>query len=659
MNLFATVIASLLLARIGYEHVPWWGNLLIALWIWCFGANVGSFMNVVIFRVPAGLSVVYPGSRCPKCLNHIAWYDNIPMLSWLWLRARCRYCALPISSRYPTIEAMVAAIFLLVAIVGPPTGGQNLPHIGSYHSREADVALWLVYAYHMLLVTTLICAAAIRFDGHRPPFRLYLPALVIGILAPVTWAGVQDSYAVLHPVAFHAIGSDLSPTRVAAFNVLCGLVVAAFIGMSARGGVSPQRNRLLFSELPAVALCGIYLGWQAAASLGLIAATMDLLTGITARKRAKLVRIPWTAHLVFATVIYIVFWGGFVKLYGLQVEKYFSWLPAGTPALALIPLWGLVLTNTAVIFIGLLASFLAKARPPVGAQAERPSEVFGANLMNRPIEGNTHAILNSPSYRLAEEDTDFLKQDALRPVRVQLELLKPEMTLAEHGVRSTIVAFGGTQIVEQHEAEERLARARQALAESIDDPQAQRVVARAERVLAKSKYYDAAREFSRLVSSSCQTSGERHYVITTGGGPGVMEAANRGAYDVGAKSIGLNITLPHEQAPNPYITPELCFQFHYFALRKMHFLFRAKALVVFPGGFGTLDELFDALTLRQTERMQAIPIILFGREYWSRVIDFQFLADEGVIADEHLDLIDFAETPQEAWDIITRFHGNG
>ncbi|MCA9142491.1 MAG: LOG family protein, partial [Planctomycetales bacterium] len=240
--------------------------------------------------------------------------------------------------------------------------------------------------------------------------------------------------------------------------------------------------------------------------------------------------------------------------------------------------------------------------------------------------------------------------------RLQLELLKPEMVLAEHGIQSTVIAFGGTQIVEQHEAESRLVRAQQLLAEAIDDPQARRAVQRAERVLAKSKYYDAAREFSRLVSSSCQTNGECDYVITTGGGPGVMEAANRGAYDVGAKSIGLNITLPHEQVPNPYITPELCFQFHYFALRKMHFLFRAKALVVFPGGFGTLDELFDALTLRQTHRMQAIPIILFGREYWNRVIDFQFLADEGVIADEHLDLVDYAETPEEAWEIITKFY---
>ncbi|MCB9923424.1 MAG: LOG family protein [Planctomycetaceae bacterium] len=278
--------------------------------------------------------------------------------------------------------------------------------------------------------------------------------------------------------------------------------------------------------------------------------------------------------------------------------------------------------------------------------------------MSKPIEGNTHAILNSPSYRLAEDDTDFLKQDALRPVRLQLELLKPEMILEKHGIQSTIIVFGGTQIVERHEAETRLVRAQQRLAEAIDDPQAKRAVDQAQRVLTKSTYYDSAREFSRLISSTCQLNGDCDFVITTGGGPGIMEAANRGAYDVGAKSIGLNITLPQEQTPNPYITPELCFQFHYFALRKMHFLFRAKALVVFPGGFGTLDELFDALTLRQTHRMQAIPIILFGKEYWTRVVDFQFLADEGVIADEHLDLIDFAESPEEAWEIITKFHGD-
>ena len=174
-------------------------------------------------------------------------------------------------------------------------------------------------------------------------------------------------------------------------------------------------------------------------------------------------------------------------------------------------------------------------------------------------------------------------------------------------------------------------------------------------MLAKSHYYDEAREFARLVSSVCQIDGRCDHVIVTGGGPGIMEAANRGAYDVGAKSIGLNITLPAEQRPNPYITPELCFLFHYFALRKMHFLLRAAALVIFPGGFGTLDELFDALTLRQTHRMQAIPIVLYGKAYWDRVIDFQFLADEGVIRDEHLQLMQFAESPDEAWQAIARF----
>ena len=269
---------------------------------------------------------------------------------------------------------------------------------------------------------------------------------------------------------------------------------------------------------------------------------------------------------------------------------------------------------------------------------------------------NLQAILNSPSYRLAEEDTEFLKLSALRPVRMQLELLKPEMALAEQGVESTIVVFGGTQVVARDEAERRLERARQALSSDPDNEGHHRAVARAERVLAKSEYYDHAREFARMVSSTCQTDARCDYVVVTGGGPGIMEAANRGATDANAKSIGLNITLPHEQVPNSYITPSLCFQFHYFAMRKLHFLMRAKALVVFPGGFGTLDELFDALTLRQTHCMQAIPIVLFGRDYWQQVINFQFLADEGVIADEHLELVDFVDTPAQAWAIISEFH---
>jgi uncharacterized protein (TIGR00730 family) len=236
-------------------------------------------------------------------------------------------------------------------------------------------------------------------------------------------------------------------------------------------------------------------------------------------------------------------------------------------------------------------------------------------------------------------------------------LLKPEMILAQEGIESTIVVFGGTRIVERDAAQQRLDAARQALAGEPARADLARAVARAERLLARSHYYDLAREFSRIVSAASQADDRFEYVIATGGGPGIMEAANRGAADVGAKSVGLNITLPAEQAPNPYITPELCFQFHYFALRKMHFVLRAKALVIFPGGFGTLDELFEVLTLRQTGRMQAIPIIIVGREYWDQVFDLQFLADVGVIEDEHLELVFYAETPQEAWDYIAGYHG--
>ena len=212
--------------------------------------------------------------------------------------------------------------------------------------------------------------------------------------------------------------------------------------------------------------------------------------------------------------------------------------------------------------------------------------------MDEKLEQMRQAILDSPSYRLAEEDIELLQTPQLRPIRMQLELLKCEMAFQQNGVASTIVVFGGTQLVEPVEAERRLQQARQRLKQDPDNALSQRAVARAERVLAKSKYYDEAREFSRLVSHTCQREGKCEYVVITGGGPGIMEAANRGAHDVEAKSVGLNITLPAEQSPNPYITPGLCFRFHYFALRKMHFLLRAKGLVVFPGGFGTLDELF-------------------------------------------------------------------
>lgn len=270
---------------------------------------------------------------------------------------------------------------------------------------------------------------------------------------------------------------------------------------------------------------------------------------------------------------------------------------------------------------------------------------------------NMEAILASPSYVLADADHDLIETDEMRGVRMMLELQKAEMALQAEKISSTVIVFGGTQVVEQPAARRRLADARRAAESGGHDAAALREVARSERLLELSHYYDEAREFARLVSVDQQCDSRRDFVVITGGGPGIMEAANRGAFDVGCKSIGLNIRLPAEQQPNPFITPELCFQFRYFAIRKFHFILRSVGVVLFPGGFGTLDELFETLTLRQTHRMQPVPIVLYGREYWNGVIDFRRLADNGVIADEHLDLFTYADSPEAAWRTIVDFHG--
>lgn len=262
---------------------------------------------------------------------------------------------------------------------------------------------------------------------------------------------------------------------------------------------------------------------------------------------------------------------------------------------------------------------------------------------------------SSPSYLKAYEDERFLRHESLRPVRLQLELLKPEMTLRADGIRSTVVLFGSARIHPPEEARELVESKREELRRRPRDREALHAFRAAERLLARSRYYDQARRFAALATRGSQKGAHREFVIVTGGGPGIMEAANRGAHEAGGKSIGLNITLPHEQDPNPYITPGLCFQFHYFAIRKMHFLMRCKALVVFPGGFGTMDELFETLTLVQTGKKRPFPILLFGREFWSRLIDFEYLADQGMISREDLNLFRYVETAGEAWSAVERY----
>lgn len=281
------------------------------------------------------------------------------------------------------------------------------------------------------------------------------------------------------------------------------------------------------------------------------------------------------------------------------------------------------------------------------ARAERESTV---------VDPRVAALLESSSYRQADHDPDFLSVDAARGLRLQIDYLKAELLLLDYGVQHTIVVFGGTRIRELPEASRNSKALARRLAANPGDPDLQRQAAVAERVAAKSHYYDMAREFGRLVGRSGRGADDCRIMLVTGGGPGVMEAANRGAHDVGAKSIGLNIALPDEQHPNPYITPELCFRFHYFSTRKLHFLLRARALVAFPGGYGTLDEVFETLNLVQSRTIDPVPVVLVGRDYWRRVFDADFLVDEGVIDREDRDLFSFAESAAEIWQTIRQWH---
>lgn len=279
-----------------------------------------------------------------------------------------------------------------------------------------------------------------------------------------------------------------------------------------------------------------------------------------------------------------------------------------------------------------------------------------AALEDKEAPARVAAILKSQGYLQADQDVAFLESDEMRGVRLQLDFMKAEHGLTDHEVKHTIVVFGGTRIPEPVAARARLKQAQGNLDAHPENPALLRMVSIAERVLKLSRYYAIAQEFGDSIGHMKEIRDGGRIALMTGGGPGMMEAANRGAFHAGAKSIGLNITLPHEQYPNPYLTPGLCFRFHYFALRKMHFLNRARALVAFPGGYGTMDEVFETLTLVQTRKISPLPIILVGREFWSRAVDIPYLVEEGVIDPEDADLFCFAETSDEILEIIADWY---
>ncbi|HNW43365.1 MAG TPA: TIGR00730 family Rossman fold protein [Elusimicrobiales bacterium] len=286
-------------------------------------------------------------------------------------------------------------------------------------------------------------------------------------------------------------------------------------------------------------------------------------------------------------------------------------------------------------------------------------------MNNKPkVSKEVLALRKAKAYRKAYADVEFLSRSELRPVRLQLELMKPEMTLTEHDVKATVVVFGSARTRNKEQGAAREAELQALLKKDPKNPALKSKLAAARSLRPSAKYYEIAREFAKIVACNDCTPGHKLTVVT-GGGPGIMEAANRGAYESGAKSVGLNITLDMEQGPNPYVSPDFCFRFHYFAIRKMHFVMRARALVVFPGGFGTFDELFEVLTLIQTGKKRVLPIVMVGKEYWNSIMNFPNMAKAGYIAKEDLKLFRFAETAEEIWGHITNFYlkhpidGNG
>jgi uncharacterized protein (TIGR00730 family) len=651
MDAWTSSSAVLLFAGIG-DHLPpsvvlALGTCLLCLWLFAVGSAWGSFLNVVVYRLPLGMNIVYPGSRCPRCGHAIRLWHNLPILGWLFLRGKCKDCKAPISFRYPLIELLLGIIWVGVALVlmeslsGSQTNlwQSRVPGELPLTSWE-PVPFWTAYCLLMLLYFTLLGASLVDWGRQQVPWSLFLPVAFCGLTLPVIWPEIRPL------PAWHAW--QLGGWQAGLVDGALGALLGAALGLAVSAGWKITSRRWpTFRPVLLLMTLGLVFGWQVSLVVTLLAAIGGVVGFGLMRGLGSKEIIPSPAWLLVMAIL--------VPCLAAADMLPLASLARPNPAMA-----ALILVNSTVAILALSATF-AQLLP--SDYHDRKARIFPLEVSREtvPMNGDERrqkieAIEKSKSYQLASYDDEFLQRPELRPVRLQLELLKPELFLNEQKINSTIVVFGGTQIVERPFAEERLATARAALQKSPADPALARAVGRAERILEKAHYYDAAREFARICSSSCQLDDRCDYVVITGGGPGIMEAANRGAQDISCKSIGLSITLPEEQKPNPYITPELCFQFHYFAIRKMHFLLRAKALVAFPGGFGTLDELFEVLTLKQTKRMQDVPVVLYGRAYWDKVVNFQFLADEGVIGDHHLKLIEYAESPQEAWDIIARYH---
>ena len=293
--------------------------------------------------------------------------------------------------------------------------------------------------------------------------------------------------------------------------------------------------------------------------------------------------------------------------------------------------------------------------PPSEHEKPLPWEHLKSKKEDPEAHKRVKAIMADENYIQADDDPSFLRRDEVRAVRLEVDYLKPELLLKEHGIEHTIVVFGSTRIVEESEAKRKIEKL-EAHRHHKENKALERELRIARNILKKSHYYDIARRFGQIVGLSGKGADDTRITLMTGGGPGIMEAANRGAFDVGAKSIGLNITLPHEQYPNPYITPGLCFRLHYFAIRKLHFMRRAKALVIFPGGFGTMDESFEVLTLVQTRKIDPIPIVFIGESYWNSIVNFDLFVEEGVIDPEDREIFLFAESAEDAWKMILHWH---